>query len=516
MIGSPQWRGFLPGLFPLCMLVLTLGGSSLSQGAPPPLWVLIGEDALREASRPLADYRKSEGLEVIGKRPPWAEAIASLPRKPDYIVLLGDDLLQFPASPDSVAGWLPGERRSLYRWRATQPEAYVSDAVIGDLDQDGIPEIPVGRLPGRDSETIGQLVAKLLAFERTPTTREALHLPIWAGNPAYGDHFHANVASNLLRQTLRSHAPDWLDLSLLIGNASDPLSAVPETHGDWFHQMLERGGGLFTGLMGHGGVNAFYSMPDANGWIRYEATQAHQLTGPRPSAPALIFACDCGNFAHPTTSLAESLLAAPSGPVAVIAATTQSHPLPNYYSSLCWLKGLTEGSDRIVDRWVSAQQCGFETRNPLVELFLKEVEGSLGGELDTAQVRRDHVRLYALLGDPAIRLKRPRPLEVTLSRKDEVWTWHIPKPPKGAREVELGHRLPPPPLQPKPKALSAAEALKLFRDTNASLQFQTLETRTPQPNKGWSGQFKHRPGTLRWVVETPSALYVAAKSLPET
>lgn len=497
----------------LAILSLTGLSSLLGDTAPPaaapPLWLMIGDASMRDAARPLAEYRQSEGFEIIGLAPPSGEALDALPRSPDFIVLLGDDLLSEP--PEHAV--LRGERHELYRWRASQPDRYVSDAVLGDRDGDGVPEVPVGRLPGRDPMAIAALSAKIVAFEKQPMSREALHLPVWAGNPAYGSHFHANMASNLLRQTLHGDAPLWADLTLLIGNATDPLSAHPDAQHEWFHDMLEKGGGLFTGLMGHGGTDAFYSMPHEGRWIRYHASQTAQLQGRAPSAPALIFACDCGNFAHPQLSLAESLILAPNGPVAVIAATTQSHPLPNYYSSVCWLRGLTKGSPRLGERWMRAQQCGYEMRNPLVELFLKDIEGKLEAKLDTAQIRRDHLRLYALLGDPATHLKRPQLLEVQLEREGDQWNWSIPHPPSDAQRLEIGHREPPPPLVPKDTALSREEALESFHEANALLRYRPLASHPSPKAEAWSGRLPHRRGSLRWVVETPGALYVAAHPL---
>lgn len=497
-------------LSPLLWIIHLALASALSTAAAEqkPLWVVIGHQDLHPGVQALADHRRSEdAFEVALARPPIETALASLPRPPAYILLLGDDRL--PELREETA--LPGKRFSLYRWRATQPETYVSDSVHGDLDGDGIPEIPVGRLPGRTPAEIARLAAKIVAFEKLAPTLDSLHLPVWAGNPAYGDKFETNLASNLLRQTLHLEAPAWADLTLIMGNITDPLSAVPSKQAAIFNKLLTTGGGLFTGMMGHGGTEAFFSMPHHGRWVGYDGSHAQALSGKHPSAPTIIFACDCGNFAHAKTSLAESLIHSPSGPVAVIAATTQSHPMPNYYSSVCWLQGVEEKSDRLGDLWVVSQKRGYEMRNPLAELFLKEVEGKLETELNTPRIRKDHLLLYALLGDPATRLKRPRKLEATFVREGDSWTWSVPNPPAGAKRLLIGHRIPPPPLKPKPDGLTEEETMALFRQSNAGLRFSQVEERRPVSQ--WTGQFQHRRGTLRLVVETDEAFFVQTQAL---
>ena len=480
-------------------------------GGENPIWLVIGADKLQEAAAPLLEYRRSEGFDVHVSAPPVKQALATLGKQPNYIVLLGDDEL----SEEPVQGSLvKGERRTLYRWQATQPEGFVSDAIFGDMDGDEIPDIPVGRLPGRTPETVAQIANKIVRYENRPVTLDSLRFPVWAGNPAYGDHFQANMASSLLRQTLHMQAPVWADLDLVMGNATDPLSAVPAKHADLFHESLAKGGGLFTGLMGHGGSDAFYSMPVGRKWVAYHSSKTKRIVGKVPASPAIIFACDCGNFAHPNGSLAESLLAAPGGPVAVIAATTQSHPLPNYYSSICWLQELKRRpSDRLGDLWVATQKAGYKKRDALVEMVLANIEGKLEAKLDTPRIRKDHLLLYGLLGDPATRLKQPLPLEATFEREGDQWHWTVTSPPGGVDWLQIAYRTPPPLLKPKAAGLSEEASMALYREAVVALRFQQLE-RVNSPTS-WTGLAEHRRGTLRLVVQKAGRLHVATLEMKE-
>ncbi len=496
-----NWTGALSVVF---------GALFVPSAYAQPVWMVVGDSTLIEGIEPLIEARRAQGFQVVTAEPPIEEALKSAKVAPDYLLLVGDDVLTGQLADGET---LPGVRRKLYRWQATQPEDFISDAIYGDRDGDGVPELPVGRLPVRSAVDAKAIAAKIIAYEQLKPLTAHLRIPVWAGNPNYGDLFQASMASNLLRQTLQSHAPPWADLWLMMGSSTDPLCGAPRAHPDLFNAMLANVPAAFIGMMGHGNAEAFYSMPVGRKWVVYNHQHAHRglAKAQTPAAPTVIFACDCGNFGHGSVSLAEALLSAPAGPVAVLAATTQSHPLPNYYSSVSLLQRLGEAPPRLGNLWVKTQQEGYTMKNPLVEWALKEVEGKLEAELDTPRIRKDHVLLYALLGDPATKLHLPQPMEVIAELKDDAWQWRLPKP-SGARKLEIGHREPFAMLKARPADLPDDEAMKLFNETNAKLSFQPVVNL--KSDQIWEGSLPNRPGTYRFVVHHPDGLRVATKRIP--
>lgn len=489
-------------------LVGLLGSATAAQ---PPLWLVIGDEAFAPEMERLATYRKQQGLEVaVRVGPSVAEALTKVSRQPNYIVLVGDDLVGEGKAP---ARALTAKRRSLYRWRATQAETFASDSVFGDFDEDGIPEVPVGRIPARSPEQLALVIDKILSFEQKAISLADLSMPVWAGNPNYGDAFQANMASNLLRQTLQTEAPRWADLWLMMGSASDPLAGVPGAQADWFNSRVAKGGAI-VGMMGHGGVDAFYSMLHAGQWITYNtgsvpAVKPETSSSLSPAPPTVLFTCDCGNFAHDKVSLGEAMLFSPSGPVAAIGATTESHPLPNYYSSVSLLRTLSAGKNRLGDLWIETQREGYGMRNALVEMFLKDVEGKLEAKLDTPRIRRDHLQLYTLLGDPATKLRLPQKLDMTWENADNRGRWNIPNV-EGAKGLEIGYRAMIGNLTPRMKPVSDAKAREEFDEANDRLRYKSVKTFGP--DEVWSGTFEEA-GSYRFVVHLDVGLACAAQLL---
>ena len=126
-----------------------------------PIWLAVTRPMFVESLEPLVKHRQSDGFETVVSTKPISDAIAACPRKPAFILLVGDD------APDSKkAPWyLPAKRKKFYRWIADQKKTYASDMAWGDLDADSIPDVPVGRLPVRTIEQVENVIAKLIEYD---------------------------------------------------------------------------------------------------------------------------------------------------------------------------------------------------------------------------------------------------------------------------------------------------------------------------------------------------------------
>jgi hypothetical protein len=220
----------------------------------------------------------------------------------------------------------------------------------------------------------------------------------------------------------------------------------------------------------------------------------------------VFFSCESGDFCRAGRCMAESFFFFPGGPVATVAATTQSHPLTNYFSGTCLLGEVGGKEDRIGSLWLAAQRRAMNQRNFLVERVLRDVEGKLEKNINLAKLRRDQVLMYALLGDPATRLRMPRPLEASLERTEHGWRWKATRP-AGATSLAVGHR-PSRPLvaQWAVGSTEREKARAAFEAANAVLGFTCLPT---PPGEGpWEGTVD-QPGLLRLVTVAEGQLHVA-------
>jgi len=490
----------------LLAIAVCCGGAGRAAADERPIWLAVTRPGLAGPLDVLAQQRRNEGMQAIVSTAAVDKALAALPRRPAFLLLVGDDEPGSEAEP----WYLPAKRKPLYRWRSVQPRQFPSDAAYGDLDADGLPDLPVGRIPARTATQVELMVNKILAYQRKRPAAADLQLAVWAGSPQYGAAIDT-MASEMLLVMLRTTAPRWATPWVISGNRRHPLCGWPADQPALFTRRM-REGSLLNVLMGHASAERFFSLSDGGRAVWYTAADAAgPLEKGPPAAPMFLFSCTSGDFARPAPCMAESFLLMPGGPVATIAATTESHPLTNYFSSVCLLKELGRGEDRLGLVWLAAQRKARKARNFLVERVLRDVEGKLEDEIDVEKLRRDQLLMYALLGDPATRLRLPKPLVASAQRTAEGWRWKAQRP-EGATRLEVGHRAAVAPRDAlKQRPAGREEARKAFEEANAALAFAPLPS---PPDAGpWEGTVE-RPGWLRLVATGGGEIHVAVLKLP--
>lgn len=497
------------------LFLLLFGGFTLAaHAAERGVWLCIGPQHLLAEAGPLAELRAAQGWEVRRSSAPVAEAIAAEIVKPAAILLLGDD--STAADPPPSPWMLPAARHRYHGWLAKHPAEFVSDASRGDFDADGVPDVPVGRIPGRTAPEIAGVVRKILAWEARRPTPADLTIPMWAGDPGFGkvgEVLKLGWLPYYLRQ-IRRGAPDWAGFWFLQSDLRSPFCGWPRDSAATFNDRLG-GGGLFSAMIGHGRTDSWWIMNVDGGSLRYRAADARLLSDRAPAAPHLVFACRCGAFADPAMRcLAEEFLFAPGGPVACIAASVDSHPLTNYYGSMSLLRDLADPpGETFGELWVNSVRRAHTTREPLKELLVGLLEPLVIGTRNPVKdLKADHLLIYNLLGDPATRLFLPRPLEAEVVRRGDGWHWSVPKPgalPPGTRLL-VQHRAPFPSFRRSAGPGDRDGAQASLRQANAALDFRTL--RDLGPDEGWSGSIDG-PGTLRLCRVGGEALHVHAAVL---
>jgi hypothetical protein len=269
-------------------------------------------------------------------------------------------------------------------------------------------------------------------------------------------------------------------------------------------------GGVMAVLMGHGSSDHFFSMVFQDKGVEYVAAHFEDaLATGKPGPPTVIIACDTGDFTMDENCLCESLLLTRGGPVAAVGATTESHPLPNYFSGLCLLRTLSGDDRRLGTMWLAAQREAMKTRDFIIERMLVDIEGKLEEKMNVAKLRRNQILMYALLGDPATRLRLPDKLDGKIERLDEGWRWQVNKP-KDATKLYVGFR---PAGRDFPMAdlpLQKNAARKRFEQANATFGFEQLAKLAA--DKAWKGTI-NREGTLRLVAVGRKHIYAIAFKL---
>ena len=217
----------------LALILLAAPLSSAERG----VWLCIGPEDLAKGAATLCELRSAQGWQVVCSNASPKEAISAQAVKPSAILLLGDDAVT------------PAERRPYHGWLAKHPTEFVTDSVLGDLDGDAIPDVPVGRIPGRTPAEMDAVVRKILAWEKRIPSPVDLTIPVWAGDPGFGKICEVMTRLSLpfFMHRLRDDAPAWAGFWLLQSEPRSPFCGWPEDSAAIFNRRLA-GGGLFSAL----------------------------------------------------------------------------------------------------------------------------------------------------------------------------------------------------------------------------------------------------------------------------
>jgi len=357
--------------------------------APPPLtapskgadYVVIAHPSVREAVMPLVEWRAAQGLRTavvtteqvydrFSHGLPDPAALRELlrwtqrewaPPAPRFVLLAGD------ASYDP-RDRLDGPFKNLVPTYLL-PTQYVgqtaSDDWFADLDEDGLPDLAIGRLPAQNPEQMRTMVAKILAYEQDAPAGDWRRRLLFVADD--DDPLFAAINDDLAD----AMPPGYRAERIIMGRDADPRTALLAA--------LEEGVSVVN-YVGHGAINVWAK----EGLLRAEDIKVLHQNGRLPLV--INWACLSGYFHHPRAeSLGEALLLAEGK--GAIAALVPS--------------GETMAADQKL--LADALFSHLFTEPTVGEAIMRAKQ-----ELDPNRPGlRDVVATFVLLGDPALRLVRP-------------------------------------------------------------------------------------------------------------
>lgn len=183
-----------------------------------------------------------------------------------------------------------------------------SDDFLADFNADGLSEMAVGRVTARDSQTVTNVLSKVMAFESAAPTMQSRGVTF-----AY-DCFDANNNYNFQQFStdLRNQLPGGIN-STMIGRCDAPNPDTPQA------RLINtiNGGEYFVNYSGHGTTGAWATSSF------FSNLNVPQLTNANDQAIFTMLTCLNGYFLHVSNkSLAETLVEATSGGAVVAWAST--------------------------------------------------------------------------------------------------------------------------------------------------------------------------------------------------
>lgn len=384
---------------------------------PPPAtpWMLIAtQDSLKPAAEDWAAYRRTRGFEVevvtatevAGTSPVLSDVRDGLRSRLRaardargegarlFLLLLGDA----PANGVVQAARLPA-----HTCENTTPgtTGCWTDNTFGDLDGDDVPDVAVGRVPARNDTEARAVLAKVQDFESTYRTGLFnRRLGLYVGEAGFGEQIDSLLEYAMMEGLkLVSHAFD------IVGAWDSPTSSY------WYIPFTDKVVDLFN----EGALALIYIGHGSEEWTQGLTTDevaAIDCSGTRRPF-AFFFACYAGNFASSHDSLGETLAFKGDGPVASFGSSDVSHPYGNailaYETQRVLLEMRYETLGEVVNGIKRATMDNQDDFRDLIDGGAS-LDTSCDTPLKQATIRRQHLDLYNLLGDPGTAMQYPRDL----------------------------------------------------------------------------------------------------------
>jgi hypothetical protein len=337
--------------------------------------LIITTNALAPALAPLVNAREVEGLSVavvtldeiydgVGFGVPSPESIRDFVTyayqnwqdpQPRYLLLVGD------ASNDYLGrlGPLPENNVPSLMVPVQINGETVSDSRLADVDDDGRPELAVGRWPVRTVEDTEALVKRTLAYEADPAGSKVLFVTDGS------DESFGQIAGRII---------DAGQLN------SDQVIVVENPTAEEIGELWQENPWL-AAYLGHGSIDR---------WGKeniFNLQELDKLKG-QTSPIVLQLTCLTGMFSDPEqVSLAEGMLLHPNGPVLVIAASSLTFSYHQEPFAAAFLQQLHDTSVELIgDAFISAKE---------------------GLDIENYNGYREISDTFALFGDPSAKISRP-------------------------------------------------------------------------------------------------------------
>jgi hypothetical protein len=391
--------------------------------------VVVCPEAFQPAMAPWVAHRQAQGHEIefvsnLGTIEDIRRNIlrAAPEASVKAIVLVGDVQLGMQQNSPVRARCVPVEWAKAEVNVHLGSEPHIStDNWCADLDDDGLPEVAVGRLTADSADDVAAIVRKVLAYERCRDQglwRRRLQFVAGVGGfGALTDRVIEGTARTFLSQTI---APSY-DVSMAYGSWRSPYCPDPRRFQQTTVESLNSGCQFWI-YMGHGFHVQLDQVRTPGGEFPIlSVADARQLKCRQGQPIALFMSCYAGAFDAYDDCLAEEMLRAEGGPVAAIAASRVTMPYAMSVMALELSRQALDGPAETLGEAMLAAR-----RHLLAEgddagaqrAMLDSFAGLLSPMPDKlAEERREHVLLFNLLGDPLLRLRRPKPVELTVDEE---------------------------------------------------------------------------------------------------
>ena len=399
----------------------------------PALALVVAPREFLPALQPLIEHRQAQGIRFgYVSSTSTADEIRTQIRRAaaaetvKYVLLVGD--AEPAARTDAAirARCVPAHLHKAVvnvKW-GSEPEI-ATDNWYADLDDDQVPDLAIGRLPADSPAELSRMVAKILAYERStdfgPWRQRVNFIAGVGGFSPLLDGILETATSKLLT----SGIPAGYETQMTYGSWRSPYCPDPRLFHDTTVQRHNEGC-LFWVYIGHGQASGLdqVSIPGERFHI-FDVDDCPELRAKSGPPIALMLACYTAAFDLPRDCLAEELLRAGGGPVAVFGGSRVTMPYAmGVMGSAMMDEYFKNRPATLGDAILAAKRRTMQPPNeaePLKDanrLILDGVASIISPSREQMEEeRREHLSLFNLIGDPMLRLSYPQEAKLEVARE---------------------------------------------------------------------------------------------------
>jgi hypothetical protein len=200
--------------------------------------------------------------------------------------------------------------------------------------------------------------------------------------------------------------PYGFDMSMTYAKQESPFVYPPEKFSDKVYERINEGS-LMVSYVGHGSTGGFASLSwNGSSYPILDTGELEKMAVSHKTPILLFVACSTGSF-DTGESISERIVALPNAPSSVISSTEVSHPVANaifiyeFSQTIARLPVATVGEAFLVakDRLITNNDAMREQIDSITEWIMSPSEYQA--------LKRSHLHMYSLLGDPAMRIAFP-------------------------------------------------------------------------------------------------------------
>ncbi len=374
----------------------------------------------RVALQPWVEYRQQQGHTIVVIVPPDSsygikQAVQKFARSGSLknVVLIGDS----GDANGRATRLVPTDyvKAKINVKYGSEPEI-ATDNTYADPNNDGIPELAIGRIPVDTPAQLTQMVNRVKEYESQgsngPWQRNVNFI---AGVGGFGP-----MLDKLIEQTTKQIITDLIPSSykttMTYGSWTSPYCPDPRRFAENSINRFNEGC-LFWVYIGHGArhkLDKIY-LPDQSHSI-LDCRTAYRLNCREGSPIAIFLSCYTGATDDEQDCLAEEMLKQPRGPIAMVCGTRVTMPYAMSVLSLEILNEYFHGDAPTLGELIRVGKVRMMEPFDEKDAYRNLIEGmgkAFSPNADALAIeRREHVDLIHLIGDPLLQLKRPNTVEL--------------------------------------------------------------------------------------------------------